>query len=193
MARWRVTSQLAWSPTLFVLTRANTPPPLLHTGTEGKEFSAHLLSIVVEQQYGSPAEDMADTLVKAGGVQPLVALVASGSNDGQIYAAETLASIASNHPLHGDSIVAAGGILPLVGLLKQGSQKAQRGAAAALAKISDNRDHQRPIIRVGALAPLVRLLRVGIADAQVHALSSPPFRLPSSASLPHARAGPLPR
>ena len=83
----------------------------------------------------------------------------------------------------GNAIAYAGGIQPLVTLLKQGSQKAQRGAAAALASISEDSEHQRNIIKAGALVPLVRLLRVGIADAQVRSR-----RQPYATKLPRSRA-----
>ena len=54
-----------------------------------------------------------------------------------------------------------------------GSQRAQTYAAAAIASISEDPQHKEPIIKTGAILPLVRLVRNTAAiDAQVHAANA---------------------
>ena len=91
-------------------------------GTDGKEWCAQLLSIVVEQQY--EREDMPATLVKAGAVAPLVALVAAGSDGAHFFCAATLASIAFNRPEHGMRRVRGGGWWGAPRLLRRAAWKA---------------------------------------------------------------------
>ena len=62
-------------------------------------------------------------LVMAGAIAPLVDLVKSGNDGSQIYAASTLATIASTKQEYQDKIVGAGGIKPLCALLRMGSNK----------------------------------------------------------------------
>ena len=105
-------------------------------------------------------------IARSGAIEPLVALLASGSDDSQIVAASTLASLAASHAARQESIAAAGAVVPLVSLLRMGSNKAQMQAASALASLSELQQLQAPIIKAGGVAPLVRLARVGTADAQ---------------------------
>ena len=136
---------------------------------DGKEKSAYLLDIMAEQ------EENVKAMVKAGAIGPLVELVASGNDGGQIHACSTLAQIAlaeTDFTSEGnprDAIVLAGAITPLVSVLRSGSEKAQMHAAAALASLSEDPENQMPIIKAGAIAPLVRLLRVGTDDAKISA------------------------
>ena len=130
---------------------------------DGKEKNAHLLDMLAEQ------DENVKAMARAGAIVPLVSLVASGNDGGQIHAASTLARIATVEREFQAAIVQAGAITPLVSLLRMGSQKAQMHAAAALASLSEDHEQQKPIIRAGAISPLVRLLRVGIDDAKISA------------------------
>jgi hypothetical protein len=64
----------------------------------------------------------------------------------------------------------AGAIAPLCVLLRSGSATTMLQAAAALSALSEQPEYQSAIVKGGAIAPLVRLLRVGqVADAQAAA------------------------
>ena len=118
-----------------------------------------------------PKQDTAAAIVKAGGIKPLVGVLTSGTDGGQIHAAATLAAIADGNAEFQLQIVNAGAITPLVTLVRMGSQRAQTYAAAAIASISEDPQHKEPIIKTGAILPLVRLVRNTAAiDAQVQQL-----------------------
>lgn len=123
---------------------------------DGKEKNAHLLDVLADQ-----SSENVTVMVKAGAIVPLVGLIASGTDGGQIHAASTLARISAANREFQTLIVNAGAITPLVTLLRMGSQKAQMFAAAALASLSEDQEQQKSIIKAGAIAPLVRLVRVG--------------------------------
>ena len=131
---------------------------------DGKEKCAHLLDVLT-----SSLADGIPAMVRAGAVAPLVGMLASGTDGGQIHAASALASIAAARHDFAATIVSAGAVAPLVALVRSGSAKAQMHASAALAALSEDRTQQWPIIKAGAILPLVRLLRLGIDDVKIHA------------------------
>ena len=131
---------------------------------EAKEQVAHLLDALAMQSTDHPL-----AMVNAGAIPPLVGLLESGTDGGQIHAASAIATIASVTKKY-DSIVKAGAIKPLVMLLRMGSQRAQTYAAAAIASVSEQTSNKGLITRAGAISPLVRLVRSSVSvDAQVHA------------------------
>ena len=76
-------------------------------GSDGKEYCAQLLSVIVEQQYPKEGtkdgiEDICASIHKAGAIKPLVQLVAEGNDGAQIYASSTLAALALNNEERSD-------------------------------------------------------------------------------------------
>lgn len=106
-------------------------------------------------------------------IGPLVAMLRSEftTEGGQQAAAAALAAVAAHDEQARREVAQAGAVLPLVTLLTSGSNKAAAVAASALALLAeaDVGEPRAVIIRGGGLPGLVRLLRVGTADAQANA------------------------
>ena len=132
---------------------------------EERDTLCHLVDILATHTASHPA-----ALVKAGVIEPLIALVASGGDAAQIHAASTLATIAAAKYEYQDRIIAAGGVGPLCVLLKMGSNRANCYAAAAIASLADQPRYQEQILKAGAALPLVRLVREdATVETQLHA------------------------
>eukprot|EP00964_Phaeocystis_antarctica_P134605 scaffold98864_cov59-Phaeocystis_antarctica.AAC.6 len=107
-------------------------------------------------------------IVRAGAVEPLVAMLRGGSAGAQEQAAAALSRLADNTD-YGVAIAQAGATEPLVALLKSGSKGVQEAAAAALCHLTESltdADMQVAIVRAGAIKPLVALVRGRSAKAQ---------------------------
>ena len=107
-------------------------------------------------------------IVRAGAIEPLVAMLRGGSAGAQEQAAGALSRLADNTD-NGVAIAQAGAIEPLVALLKSGSEGGQEAAAAALCHLVESltdADMQVAIVRAGAIEPLVALVRGDRAKAQ---------------------------
>lgn len=107
-------------------------------------------------------------LVQCGVVAPLVATLRDGTDGGQREAASALATIASHGREQRRAVASGRPIGPLVAILRGGSNKAAMLAGAALAALSVESAQALAVIREGGLPGLMRLLRVGTADAQAH-------------------------
>ena len=91
-------------------------------------------------------------IIKSGCIQPLVAMIKSGSVAAQAFASQALANAAAFSPEAQNTIVKAGALPLLIALLASG--KAHTPAAAALAKLArDNMAIQAEITSEGGIAP----------------------------------------
>ena len=104
------------------------------------------------------------SIVKAGGILPLVNLLRSGSANAQEMAAGAIAAV-SEDPSNQKALMKAGAILPLVQLLRSGSANAQVHAANSAAHLSvNNRECQNTVAVAGAIPLLIALLGSGKAQ-----------------------------
>ena len=152
----------AGPPTLLVGMLRSSITPM-----EKKEWVAQIFAAITTQDPSKSAG-----LVKAGAIGPLVALLSTGTESGQLNACSALASIAASDPSYQEQIVEKGGIAPLVYLLKGGSAGTQEQAINALASVSEDRRHQEAIIKAGALKLAVNLLKGGKGHTQVYAAAT---------------------
>ena len=109
--------------------------------------------------------DLAAKIVAADAIEPLAALLKSGTVLAQAGAAWVLATLATglesntHNTANQIKIAAAGAITPLVTMLTSGNEPGQAGAAAALAGLAEkNLENQVAIAAAGAIEPLVSLL-----------------------------------
>ena len=129
-------------------------------------------------KFGSPPDKsmrrMSDTsgdqvaIAEAGGIAPLVALAASGTEEQKEFAAWALGILAffdTNHV----AIAAAGGIAPLVALAASGTEKQKEYAARALARLASNATNKVAIAAAGGIAPLVALAASGTEKQKEYA------------------------
>jgi Leucine-rich repeat (LRR) protein len=112
-----------------------------------------------------------DTIVQAGAIDLLVALLSSGGDIAKGDAAAILEQLAGN-PIFATAIVQAGGIEPLVSLLSTGGEKARHSAASIFSAIvaRDTTADQQALAR--GIVPLIALLSTGTATAAVVALNA---------------------
>jgi hypothetical protein len=105
----------------------------------------------------------------AGGIPPLIALLASPSVRVQRYSASALQGLS----LHAETCVAiasAGGIPPLIALPASPSVATQKKTAGALRSLSTHAEKKCvTIASLGGIVPLVTLLASQSAGVQVHA------------------------
>ena len=133
---------------------------------EEKEEVATMLAALTTQD-----RSKAPGLVKAGAIEPLVALLTEGTETNKMAAAASRAGIAARYAAHQQQIVQAGGVKPIVKLL-QGSPGTQEQAIHALAAVSEDVTHQQAIIKTGALKHVVKLLEGGKGHSKEHAASA---------------------
>ena len=140
----------------------------LKAGTmEMKERLAQLIAALCTQDHSQ-----IDAVVKANAVPPLVALVSTGSENGQLHGACAMAAIAADRPEVQLQIVEAGGIVPIVNLLRMGSAGTQEQAIHALASVSEDRQHQEAVLKTGALKYVTNLLKGGKGNTTVYAAAA---------------------
>ena len=108
----------------------------------------------------SESNDFRELLIdEEGGVDALVALLSSASQDEAGEAAGTLANAAAGSTKRGEVVVQSGCVGPLVGLLMSGEGWAAERAAGALANIaSGDGGARQAIIDCGGIGPLVAML-----------------------------------
>ena len=115
----------------------------------------------------------ATLIVKAGGIHPLVELVApSSSTAAQLYACNALASVSRSRDAIQEAIVAADGVPRLSACLRSGGDIAVKAAAAAcMASVSELRSAASMCVSAGAIPSLVALLKQSAtySEAAVHA------------------------
>ena len=99
-----------------------------------------------------------EKIAAAGGIAPLVALLAHGTAEAQRFAAGALwhlAAVGDNK----SAMVGAGAIPPLVALLASESAEASEYAAAVLSMLARSQGGpKKAIVQAGGVAPLVVLL-----------------------------------
>ena len=132
---------------------------------EAKEKAAMLIHSLSEQPAGlggpNQHEDNAKLIARAGVIKWLVELVKAGTPEAQVHACAALAVISDKRKQYQEEIVAENGILPIATALRAGDPGVQEAAAAAIASVSQLRSTQEAIMKCGAVAPLVNLLRSG--------------------------------
>jgi vacuolar protein 8 len=100
-------------------------------------------------------------IARAGGIEPLVALLTAKDPAAGAEAARALRSLAINAE-NKVSIAQAGAIVALVTLVKSGTDDQKEQAAGALRNLAvKNADNQEKIAQAGAIAPLVTLVESG--------------------------------
>ena len=97
-------------------------------------------------------------IARAGGIEPLVALVRSGTDRQKEAAAWALGNLAMNTDNQA-AIARAGGIEPLVALVRIGTERQKNAAAETLGNLAMNTDNQAAVARAGGIEPLVALVR----------------------------------
>ena len=111
-------------------------------------------------------------IVRAGAIEPLVALVGGDNAGAQVAAAAVLVNLAFDNADNRVAIVRAGAIEPLVALVRGGSAMAQEQAADALRNLASSAANQVAIAQEGAIGPLVAMMRDGSPRAQVEATTA---------------------
>ena len=172
--------------TLLLLARVD-PLAVQKASASRREWAQEQVAATPAYLAGSGDNRAAVALV--GAIEPLVALLQSGSAEAQERAASALINLAASAD-NRETITQAGAIEPLVALLRSGSALAQGPAAAALANLaSGNAANQAAIARAGAIEPLVALVRDGSGNAATSALHAL-YSLASSADTLAAFAQP---
>lgn len=148
---------------------------------ETKETSAMLLRSLTEQAPLSEAtkgegdsrrgrRSNASLIVEAGGVAPLVDLLATSSSATAVTCAlSAIANLAAGSSEYQAAIVAAGGVPRISTQLRVGDAATQAAAAAAMASISELTSTQGPFVKAGTAPSLVALLKAGGITQQVQA------------------------
>ena len=138
---------------------------------EQKEHAVMMLHSLTEQPKGLDGIQDADNTVliaRAGAIKPLVNLVIIGSPVAQGHACGTLSVIAHGQREYQDAIIESGGVVAITACLRGGDAGVQEHAAAAIASVSELKSQQKPIMKAGAVIPLVMLLRCARDDTHVH-------------------------
>ena len=139
-----------------LIAKSDGIPPLIalvkKSSTEAQRHAAcalwHLASI---------SENKTE-IVSAGGVKPLISMLAADDETAPELAAIILVRLARGNDVVASEIADKGGVLPLVKLLTTGSSGAQLQAASVLAElalVSKNRDS---IANAGGITPTIKLL-----------------------------------
>ncbi|KAH8047257.1 serine/threonine kinase [Aureococcus anophagefferens] len=112
-------------------------------------------------------------IAKAGAVDPLVALLRTGTDGAKEHAAGALENLAFENADNKVAIAKAGAVDPLVDLLRTGTDGAKESAAGALWGLAfQNDDNELAIVKAGAADPLVALLRTGTDGAKEEAAAA---------------------
>jgi len=104
-------------------------------------------------------------IAKAGGIAPLVALLASESGTTQQYAAAALQSLARDHTENQIALTKAGAIAPLVDILGSDSADTQEHAVGALLSLASHDVNSRNAV----VKKLIAVLDLRSATAQMNA------------------------
>ena len=83
-----------------------------------------------------------------GGIEPLIALVTSGTDAGKENAAGALRNLADNAD-NKIAIATKGGLEPLIALVKSGTDAGKEYAAGALRSLALNADNKKQLERAG--------------------------------------------
>jgi hypothetical protein len=132
-----------------------------------------LLRLVEQVRSGSAdaagaLADMTDdesrvAIARAGGIEPLVALLTAQDPAAGAEAARALRSLANNNDENEVLIAQAGAIAPLVTLVQSGTAGQKEQAAGALRSLAVDAENKVLIAQAGAIAPLVTLVQSGTA------------------------------
>ena len=109
-------------------------------------------------------EENQSAIPKAGGIQPLVALLTIGTEKTQQYAAAALETLSYKHIENQDALLAADAIDPLVNLLGSETKETQEHAKGALLQLASERAGMIPVVK-----NLVRVLDDRNPTAQMKA------------------------
>ena len=112
--------------------------------------------------------DNKKTIVGAGGINPLVAMLSSDSPQAQAHAAGALWQLAAlgNNRI---PIAEAGAIAPLVAMLRSPSAEAQKFATGALWHLASSADNKVAMVSAGAIPLLIAVLESRLAEAREYA------------------------
>ena len=116
------------------------------------------------------SSDNKSSIVKVGGVGPLIAMLSSDSMATQTYASGALMQL-SALGTNRTTIAEAGAIPPLVELLSSHSTDTQKSAAGALWNLASSTESKIQMRDVGAIPRLVHVLRCKSADTREHAIA----------------------
>ena len=111
-----------------------------------------------------------EEIARAGGIQPLVAVLRSGTDVAQEKAAAALKNLATSNANNQMEIGAQGGVVRLLEVCRNGSEKAQEKAAGALCNLAVHEGNRSKIIATG-IPDLVALLTGGSANAKENAVA----------------------
>ena len=116
------------------------------------------------------SSDNKSSIVKVGGVGPLIAMLSSDSIATQTYASGALLQL-SALGTNRSTIAEAGAIPPLVELLSSHSPDTQKSAAGALWNLASSAESKIQMRDAGAIPRLVHVLRCKSADTREHAVA----------------------
>lgn len=108
------------------------------------------------------------TRISRHGITPLIGLISSGSTLAQVHACAVIGLVTIKREELQLDVASKGGLEALTAVLRAGGNSAQEQAAAAIASVSKAEANIPAIIKSGAIAPLVGLLRTA-GPAQVRA------------------------
>ncbi|KAF1783076.1 Armadillo-type fold [Phytophthora cactorum] len=146
---------------------------LLHQLQYGDE---NVKEIAVLQSSCMATRADGDALLRVGVLTPVIGLLKDGTANHKLWAAEMLATLASDDDANGVAIARGGAIPPLVSLLRSGTDMQKQEAAYALGNLAaNNKENRGKIAREGAIPPMVAFVKA-VTDAQsqwaVYALGS---------------------
>ena len=114
------------------------------------------------------------TIVEAGAMQPLCAMLTSDSVDAQELAAIGISRLLKCDPMVSLTVAKVGGIVPLVKLLRDGSPTGQQQAVCALAEVGITPANRPLIAEAGGIPRLAALLTsdvMGTSETAARAMS----------------------
>jgi len=115
-------------------------------------------------------EDNQAAIAEAGGIAPLVQVLADGTVESKKMAAAALWNMATENEDNQLEIAEAGGIAPLIQLLAHGMPDAKEQAAGAISHVVfQNVANQDAVAEAGALTPLIKLLVTGTPQGRERA------------------------
>ena len=141
----------------------------------GRSTSAQLKAAEALGMVLSRAPGTRTTVVQAGGIEPLVAMLGTGGRADLGTPPERAAAVLAELVRLGESrgeISRCGGLPPLVAMLSSSCAEAQAHAACALWHLSAVADNKAVILRQDGIAKLVALLKGASAATRRHAAST---------------------
>ncbi|KAG3108160.1 hypothetical protein PI124_g12556 [Phytophthora idaei] len=126
---------------------------LLHQLQYGDE---NVKEIAVLQSSCMATRADGDALLRVGVLTPVIGLLKDGAANHKLWAAEMLATLASDDDANGVAIARGGAIPPLVALLRSGTDMQKQEAAYALGNLAaNNKENRGKIAHEGAIPPFL--------------------------------------